>query len=237
MKKINNDKIEIKSTFKIPESTKEVKNTMNKDKPSTGVKLNNNVLHAIPNNLINNNNNHFIPNINNNSKSSLQKHENIGINSQFKNEGGFAMNSNLGNLNRPTTRKSPDRPTESRMTQRVPLSTNKVNNIVNIRENFKAKEEYYEEKSKDSEEDEVSEIFLNYNQNLPQPNLNFEKLAVINSARPQTSYGGISERKRSLQKNLRQQSSKMFDRNIQFGMPMTQNQLVNKLSELMKDNA
>lgn len=74
---------------------------------------------------------------------------------------------------------------------------------------------------------------LFFQENLPRPNLNFEKLASINSARPQTSYGGISERKRSLQKNLRQQSSRMFDRNNQFIGLGNQNQLVNKLSEIM----
>ena len=47
---------------------------------------------------------------------------------------------------------------------------------------------------------------------MPKPNINFEHLACLNSERPQTSYGGISERKKSLQKNKRQQSSKLCDR-------------------------
>ena len=78
---------------------------------------------------------------------------------------------------------------------------------------------------------------------MPKPNINFEKLASLNSARPQTSYGGISERKRSLQKNMRQQSSKLCDRissndnnfvvgNIFTNNLKNNNLLVSKLSEI-----
>ena len=65
----------------------------------------------------------------------------------------------------------------------------------------------------------------------PIPNINFERIASLNSARPETSYGGRFEREKSLQKNLRQQSSKMFDRGNQF--KIVSNEM---LSEIMKNN-
>ncbi len=43
---------------------------------------------------------------------------------------------------------------------------------------------------------------------MPDPRINFAQLQEVNSKRPQTSYGGISARQKSLQNSLRQRSSK-----------------------------
>lgn len=43
---------------------------------------------------------------------------------------------------------------------------------------------------------------------MPDPRINFAQLQQVNSRRPQTSYGGISARQKSLQQSLRQMSSK-----------------------------
>ena len=66
---------------------------------------------------------------------------------------------------------------------------------------------------------------------LPEPELNFEILASLNSHRPQTSHGGIFERQRSLQKNQRQQSSRLFDKSGFNNFELMSN---NKLSQIMK---
>lgn len=44
------------------------------------------------------------------------------------------------------------------------------------------------------------------------PPINYEHFQQVNSKRPQTSYGGISARQKSLQNSLRQKSSKIEDK-------------------------
>jgi hypothetical protein len=44
------------------------------------------------------------------------------------------------------------------------------------------------------------------------PPINYEHFQQVNSKRPQTSYGGISARQKSLQNSLRQMSSKIEDK-------------------------
>ncbi len=47
---------------------------------------------------------------------------------------------------------------------------------------------------------------------VPDSRINFGRLQKVNSKRPQTSYGGLLARQKSLQKSLRQQSSNSYGR-------------------------
>ena len=104
----------------------------------------------------------------------------------------------------------------------------------------KEDEDYLKQKNEKKYEGEKEKIMEEEEEVEADPDINFERIAHVNSARPQTSYGGISDRKRSLQKSLRQQSSKIFNRNNFNINPISNNPFnmlsSNRLSEMMKND-
>jgi len=69
----------------------------------------------------------------------------------------------------------------------------------------------------------------NENEEEQGPPVNFEHLQQVNDKRPQTSYGGLSERKKSMQNNLRQMSSKVDNKKTDSDNPFG---MKNRLSEM-----